>query len=66
LKLRKLPAFCGVVGKLIIRKDSAWSNIGSHLQGLSLYDCVSSENTFQDLPESGHGLGCGTIAQCRA
>ena len=66
LKLRKLPAFCGVVCKLIIRKDSAWNNIESHLRGFSLCDCVSREIAFQDLPESGHGLHSGPIAQCRA
>jgi len=38
LKLRKLPASCGVVCKLIIREDSAWNNIESHLQGFSLCD----------------------------
>lgn len=66
LKLRKPQAFCRVVGKLIIREDSAWNNIESHLQGFSLCDCVSSEIAFQDLPESGHGLHSGPIAQCRA
>lgn len=30
LKLRQLAAFCGVVCKLIIWKDSAWNNIESH------------------------------------
>lgn len=32
LRLRELPAFCGVVGELIIAKNSAWSNIISHVQ----------------------------------
>ena len=62
LKLRKFPAFCRVVRKLIIREDSAWNNIESHLKGFSLCDCVSSEIAFQDLPESGHGLNSGPIA----
>ena len=46
LKLRKLPAFCGVVCELIIREPSARNNIESHLQGFSLCDCVSSETAF--------------------
>src|SRR6266851_5493219 len=66
LKLRRVPAFCGVVCKSIIREDSAWNNIESHLQGFSLCDCVSSEIAFQFLPESGHGSASGAIAQCRA
>ena len=32
LKFRELPAFCGVVGKLIVGKDSAWNNVISHLR----------------------------------
>ena len=66
LKLRKLPAPCGVVCKLLIREDSTWNNIESHLQGFSMCDCVSSEIAFQDLPKSGHRLHSGPIAQCRA
>ena len=66
LEFRELPALGDVVGKLIIGEDSAWNNIESHLQGFSLCDCVPSEIAFRDLPESGHGLHSGPIAQCRA
>jgi hypothetical protein len=66
LEFRELPALGAVVGKLIIEEDSAWNNIESHLQGFSLCDCVSREIAFQDLPEFGHGLHSGPLAQCRA
>jgi hypothetical protein len=66
LELRELPALGAVVRKLIIGEGCAWNNIISHLQNFSVCDCLSSEIAFQDLPESGHGLHSGPIAQCRA
>jgi hypothetical protein len=32
LKFGELPPFRGVVGKLIIGKDSPWNHVGSHLK----------------------------------
>src|SRR5882757_219932 len=43
LEFRELPALAAVVGKLIIGEDRAWSNIISHLQHLSVCNCVPSE-----------------------
>ena len=46
LEFRELPALGAVVGKLIIREDSAWNNIISHLQNFSVCDCVSKRNSL--------------------
>jgi hypothetical protein len=38
LEFRELPAFCGVVGKLIVGEDCAWNNVISHLRYFFLCD----------------------------
>jgi len=32
LQFRKLPAFSGVIGKLIAGQDSPWNNVRSHMK----------------------------------
>jgi hypothetical protein len=34
LQFRELPSLCGVVGKLIVREDSSWDNVRSHIETL--------------------------------
>jgi hypothetical protein len=40
LQLGELPTFRGVVGKLVVRKDSPWNNVGSHMKS-STVGCSS-------------------------
>ena len=56
LEFRELPTLGAMVGKLIVGEDSAWNNIISHLQNVSVCDFVSREIAFQKFPEAGHGL----------
>jgi hypothetical protein len=56
LEFRELPTLGAMVGKLIVGEDSAWNNIISHLQNVSVCDFVSREIAFQNFPEAGHGL----------
>jgi len=43
VQFRELPALAVLVEKLIIGEHRAWDNIISHLQNLSVCDCVPSE-----------------------
>jgi hypothetical protein len=36
LQFRELPTFASMIGKFIVRKDSAWNNVGSHIENPSI------------------------------
>src|SRR6266481_1319865 len=40
LQFGELPAFRGVVGKLVVGEDSPWNNVGSHMKSLTV-GCAS-------------------------
>src|SRR5260370_566712 len=40
LQFRELPAFRGVVGKLVVGEDSPWNNVRSHMKSLTV-GCAS-------------------------
>ncbi len=56
LEFRELPALGAVVGKLIIGEDSAWNNIISHLQNISVCDCASKRNSLSRSLNMDYGL----------
>jgi hypothetical protein len=41
LQFRKLPAFRGVIGKLVVREDSSWNYVSSHVRILSSWMCAA-------------------------
>src|SRR5712671_7898336 len=49
LQFGELPAFRGVVGKLIVGEDSPWNNVGSHMKSSTVRcaspGCVSMVST---------------------
>jgi hypothetical protein len=40
LQFRELPAFHGVVGKLITGEDSPWDYVRSHMKSSSIFTCT--------------------------
>ena len=43
LQFRELPAFRGVVGKLIVREDRSWNNVRSHIKPLLFLEYGNSQ-----------------------
>ena len=65
LQFRKLPAFSGVIGKLIAGQDSPWNNVRSHMKTTFLVETDDPQRKEPTRPRTNAAISSAAVSNTK-